>query len=141
MTSATVTLVIAAFLSGAVIAVFVMLVAGIHAGDRPGRLTAAPRSHLEALTRACSASASAPVPPPATETAKRTDDAHYRPCSRPADIRCRKCRGRHRQCRHGISRHPQQFVPPATERNGHAMTATACRTTPSGLAMTPEAIP
>jgi len=52
MTSATVSLVIAAFLSGAVIAVFVMLVAGIHAGDRPCRLTAAPRSHLEALTRA-----------------------------------------------------------------------------------------
>ena len=35
MTSATVTLVIAAFLSGAVTAVFVMLVAGIRAGDRP----------------------------------------------------------------------------------------------------------
>ena len=52
MASATVTLVIAAFLSGAVIAVFVMLVAGIHAGDRPCRLTAAPCSHLEAFTRA-----------------------------------------------------------------------------------------
>ena len=52
MTSAIVTLVIAAFLSSVVIAVFVMLVAGIHAGDRPCRLTAAPRSHLEALTRA-----------------------------------------------------------------------------------------
>jgi hypothetical protein len=51
MTSATVTLVIAAFLSGAVIAVFVMLVAGIHAGDPPRRLTAAPRGHLESLTR------------------------------------------------------------------------------------------
>ena len=45
------TLVIAAFLSGAVIAVFVMLVAGIHAGDRPRRLAAAPDGHLEALTR------------------------------------------------------------------------------------------
>lgn len=51
MTSATVTLVIAAFLSGAVIAVFVIMVAGIRAGDRPRRLTAAPRGHLEALTR------------------------------------------------------------------------------------------
>jgi hypothetical protein len=52
MTSATVTLVIAAFLSGAVIAVFVMPVVGIHAGDRPCHLTAAPCSHLEALARA-----------------------------------------------------------------------------------------
>ena len=49
MTSATVTLVIAAFLSGAVIAVFVMLVVGIHA--RPRRLTAASHGRLEALTR------------------------------------------------------------------------------------------
>jgi hypothetical protein len=52
MTSATVTLVTAAFLSGAVTAVFVMLVAGIHADDRPRRLTTEPRGHLEALTRA-----------------------------------------------------------------------------------------
>ena len=51
MDSAAVTLVIAAFLSGAVIAVFVMLVAGIHVGDRPRRLTAAPHSRLDALTR------------------------------------------------------------------------------------------
>ena len=51
MTSATVTLVTAAFLSGAVTAVFVMLVAGIHAGDRPGHLTAASHRRLEALTR------------------------------------------------------------------------------------------
>ena len=51
MTSAIVTLVIAAFLSGVVIAVFVMLVAGIHAGDRPRHLTAASHGHLEALTR------------------------------------------------------------------------------------------
>jgi hypothetical protein len=51
MTFATVTLVIAAFLSGAVTAVFVMLVAGIHAGDRRRRLTDAPHSHLEAITR------------------------------------------------------------------------------------------
>ena len=51
MAAATVTLVIAAFLSGVVIAVFVMLVAGIHAGDRPRRLTAAPPGRLESLTR------------------------------------------------------------------------------------------
>ena len=35
MASTVVLLVIAAFLSGAVTAVFTMLVAGIHAGDRP----------------------------------------------------------------------------------------------------------
>jgi len=50
MSSATVTLVIAAFLSGAVTAVFVMLVAGIRAGDRRC-LTAPPHSRLGALTR------------------------------------------------------------------------------------------
>jgi hypothetical protein len=44
--------IIAAFLSGAVTAVVVMLVAGVHAGDRPGHLTAAPpHGQLEALTR------------------------------------------------------------------------------------------
>ena len=51
MTSAVVTLVIAAFLSGAVTAVFAMLVAGIHAGDRPRHLTSAPHGQLESLTR------------------------------------------------------------------------------------------
>ena len=52
MASAVVISVIAAFLSGAVTAVFAMLVAGVRAGDRPGHLTApAPRCHLEALTR------------------------------------------------------------------------------------------
>jgi hypothetical protein len=52
MASTVVLFVIAAFLSGAVTAVFTMLVAGIHAGDRPRRLTAAPpRGQLEALTR------------------------------------------------------------------------------------------
>ena len=52
MASAVVISVIAAFLSGAVTAVFAMLVAGVHAGDRPRRLTAAPpRGRLEALTR------------------------------------------------------------------------------------------
>ena len=50
--ASSVVLFIATFLSGAVTAVFVMLVAGVHAGDRPGRLTAAPpRGQLEALTR------------------------------------------------------------------------------------------
>jgi hypothetical protein len=52
MTPAAVTLVIAAFLSGAVTAVFIMLAAGIRAGDRTRCLTAAPRRHLEALARA-----------------------------------------------------------------------------------------
>ncbi len=51
MPPALVILAIAAFLSGAVIAAFVMLVAGIHAGDRPRHLTGAPDGHLEALTR------------------------------------------------------------------------------------------
>ncbi len=52
MSPAVIPVAIAAFLSGAVIAVFAMLVAGIHAGDRPGHLTAAPpRGQLESLTR------------------------------------------------------------------------------------------
>ena len=51
MSSAIVTLVIAAFFSGAVTAIFVILVAGIRAGDRPPQLTAAPHSRLDALTR------------------------------------------------------------------------------------------
>ena len=52
MASTVVLFVIAAFLSGAVTAVFTMLVAGVHAGDRPGHLTAAPPcGQLEALTR------------------------------------------------------------------------------------------
>jgi hypothetical protein len=42
MSAAVISIVIAAFLSGVVTAVFAMLVATIHAGDRPGRLTAAP---------------------------------------------------------------------------------------------------
>jgi hypothetical protein len=50
MHPATVTLAISAFLSGAVITVFVMLVASIHSGDRR-HLTAAPASHRDALTR------------------------------------------------------------------------------------------
>ena len=52
MAPAVVLFVIAAFLSGAVAAVFAMLVVGVHAGDRPRRLTGAPpRGRLEALTR------------------------------------------------------------------------------------------
>ena len=51
MTSAIILLVIAAFFAGAVTAVFAMLVAGIHAGDRPRHLTAETHGQLEALTR------------------------------------------------------------------------------------------
>lgn len=52
MSSAVIPIAIAAFLSGAVTAVFAMLVAGAHAGDRPRHLTAAPpRGQLESLTR------------------------------------------------------------------------------------------
>ena len=42
MASTVVLFVIAAFLSGAVTAVFAMLVVSVHAGDRPRHLTAAP---------------------------------------------------------------------------------------------------
>ena len=51
MASAVALFVIAAFLSGAVTAVFAILVVGVHAGDRPRHLTAPPRGQLEALTR------------------------------------------------------------------------------------------
>ena len=51
MTCTTVTLVIAAFLSGAVIAVFAMLAAAIRADDRTGRLADGPHGQLQALTR------------------------------------------------------------------------------------------
>ena len=52
MPPAIVTFAIAAFLSGAVTTVFAMLVAGVHAGDRPRHLAAAPpHGQLEALTR------------------------------------------------------------------------------------------
>jgi hypothetical protein len=50
MTLTTITLATAAFLSGAVIAVLVVLVVGIRAGDRH-QLTSAPGSQLEAFTR------------------------------------------------------------------------------------------
>jgi hypothetical protein len=51
MHPATVTLAISAFLSGAVTALFVMLVASIHSDDRHHHLTAAPDRRIEALTR------------------------------------------------------------------------------------------
>ena len=44
-------LVLAAFLSGAVAGVFVMLVIGIHIGDRAPRLADEPDARLDALTR------------------------------------------------------------------------------------------
>jgi hypothetical protein len=50
MTLTAITLAAAALLSGAVIAVFAVLVAGIHAGDRH-QLTSSPGSQLEAFTR------------------------------------------------------------------------------------------
>jgi hypothetical protein len=50
MTLPAITLAAAALLSGAVIAVFAVLVAGIHSGDRH-QLTSAPGSQLEAFTR------------------------------------------------------------------------------------------
>jgi hypothetical protein len=51
MSPAILTFAIAAFLSAAVITVFVILVASIHASDRRQHLTAAPDSHLDALAR------------------------------------------------------------------------------------------
>ena len=52
MASTVVFFVIAAFLSGAVAAIFAILVVGVHAGDRPRHLTAVPPyGQLEALTR------------------------------------------------------------------------------------------
>lgn len=52
MSPAVISIAIAAFLSGVVTAVFAMLVATIHAGDRPGRLTAVPpHDRLESLAR------------------------------------------------------------------------------------------
>jgi hypothetical protein len=44
-------LVLAVFLSGAVSGVFVMLVIGIHKGDRTHHLTDEPGTRLDALTR------------------------------------------------------------------------------------------
>ena len=44
-------LVLAVFLSGAVAGVFVMLVIGIHVGDRTRHLADEPGTHLDAMTR------------------------------------------------------------------------------------------
>jgi len=44
-------LILAAFLSGAVAGVFVMLVIGIRIGDRAHHLADQPGSHLDAMTR------------------------------------------------------------------------------------------
>jgi len=51
MSTATVSLAIAAFLSGTVTTVFAMLIAGIHATDRYRPLTEAPGGHIDAFTR------------------------------------------------------------------------------------------
>jgi hypothetical protein len=51
MTFSVWTLVLAVFLSGAAIGVFVMLVIGIHRGDRARHLADEPDTHLDALTR------------------------------------------------------------------------------------------
>ena len=79
------TLAIAAFLSGAVTAVFVMLVAGIHAGDRPRHLTAAPDGHLEAFTRTM-LGVGIRTGPHASHARRRKGltDAHRQTRSRPA---------------------------------------------------------
>ena len=55
MSPAVISIAIAAFLSGVVTAVFAMLVAVIHAGDRPGHLVAAPPyGQLESFARTIS---------------------------------------------------------------------------------------
>ena len=131
MSSATVTLAIAAFLSGAVTAVFVMLVAGIRAGDRR-RLTAPPRSRLDALTRTCSASASAPASCPAAVTAERPDA--------------------HNQDRFSARQQPvpqiqpQHFPVPqairlSSQKGMAAPWQESCAGHPRGLAITPEVNP
>jgi hypothetical protein len=51
MTFSVLMLAIAAFLSGAAATVFIMLVVGIHAGDRTCHLADEPKTRLDALTR------------------------------------------------------------------------------------------
>jgi hypothetical protein len=51
MTFSTWMLLLAAFLSGAVAGVFIMLVIGIHISDRAHHLADEPGTHLDALTR------------------------------------------------------------------------------------------
>jgi hypothetical protein len=43
--------IVVTFLSGAVVGVLLLLVVGIHRGDRTRRLADAPRTHIEAVTR------------------------------------------------------------------------------------------
>ncbi len=43
--------IIAAFLSGAVLGLFALLIVGIHKADRARPLADGPRTHLEAVTR------------------------------------------------------------------------------------------
>jgi hypothetical protein len=43
--------IVAAFLSGAVLGSLVLLVVGIHRGDRARNLADAPRTHVEVVTR------------------------------------------------------------------------------------------
>ena len=43
--------IIAAFLSGAVLGILALLIVGIHRGDRARHLADAPRTHVEAVTR------------------------------------------------------------------------------------------
>ena len=71
--ASTVVLLIAAFLSAAVTVVFALLVVGVHAGDHPRHLTAAPRrGQLESSPEPSWASAFAPA------TTRRTDDARFK---------------------------------------------------------------
>ena len=43
--------IVAAFLSGAVLGILALLIVGIHRGDRARHLADAPRTHVEAVTR------------------------------------------------------------------------------------------
>ena len=43
--------IVAIFLSGAVLGILTLLVVGIHRGDRARHLADAPRTHVEAVTR------------------------------------------------------------------------------------------
>lgn len=43
--------IVAAFLSGAVLGVLALLIVGIHRGDRARHLTDAPRTYVEVVTR------------------------------------------------------------------------------------------
>ena len=43
--------IVAVFLSGAVLGILALLIVGIHRGDRARHLADAPRTHVEAVTR------------------------------------------------------------------------------------------